>query len=765
VRRRQWEFIALAVMLMWPSAASAQTLAAAALRGRVLAAADGAALPRARLVIDAPDRPVDPVLTDDEGRFVLPATAPRGPLRVVAAKPGYATRAFNVERDGRDITLRLERGAAINGRVVDTNGDPVPSVPVVARFDPQGGGTPPAMPLLTDTDDLGEYRLGALPAGRYSVTVLGSAAADRDPVTRLQEQLRQNPAATLPDSASAAVTVALQPGEEANGIDLTHTARAPVAPAPPVNLPDDQKGTASVSGRVTSVAGRPLANATVRLSRNALIARVAVTTADGRYILRDLPAGSFSVQASKTGHVSRQYGQERPNAAGRNVVVRDGALTERIDIVLPGGSAMSGTVVDDRGEPVAGVTVRALQLRTAGDMTMALTATGVRPRPTDDRGQFRLFGLLPGSYVINASADASVSSPDPKGTLGYAPIFYPGTPEIGGAFPIAITAGSEVPRLSLVFIPSRTARVTGVALDGAGQPARSVLLFASQRSSRTMLEPRIAQAGPDGSFSVANVPPGEYTLQVLSPRGPAGTGGTPTVDFGMQYVTVADSDPAPVTVRATAGSTLEGRIISESGAPMDNARVWALPTDFDKSPIMGSGPSGLTLLGEGRFRITGVTGSRRFTLQNAPDDWYLKSVTVNGSDALDTPFDFGLEGKAFPDIEAVLAPAASVTGRAVGDRDAPVTDYAVLVFARDRLLWYRTSQSLKFGRPSQDGTFRVGELPPGDYWVVAVDTLDVADGGGEWQNPELLEELAKRAERITLRAGEARTLRLPIVRR
>lgn len=743
------------------------------IHGRVVAAENGMALARVRILVHTTDPLAEPVLTDDDGRFMVPAPtgSASGTIRVTATKPGFAVLTASTTMTdiaARQLSLRMERGAAISGRVVDHEGEPVVSALVAVRA--IAGGTEPnaAAPALTDTDDLGEFRIGGLPAGRYTVTTLGAPADERSSLTRLHERLQQDSATPLPAPAGTPSTIDLRAGDEVAGVDLTvsRTAPAPAVPTTAANLPPEQLGTGAIRGRVTTTSGRPLVNATVRVMKAGMAVRFAITDRQGGFMVAGLPVGAFLVQASKTGYVALEYGQTRAGTSGRTVSLRDGEARTRIDIALPGGSAVSGTVVDDRGEPVAGVTVRALQIRAVGDMTAATTAAGVRPRRTDDRGRFRLFGMLPGQYVFSAAVDAGVSSPDPRGTFGYAPIFYPGTPEIEAAWRVPVDVGLDVTDINLVFTPTRTVQVTGFAFGADGQPARSVVMFRSQRSSRIMQEPRQAPVGPDGAFSIANVPPGEYVIQVTSPPGPPSAAGVASAEFGMQYVRVSDVSPAPVTVRASAGATLEGRIVSDGGTPVPDARVWAFPTDFDRAPIVGTGPAGLTALDDGTFRIVGVTGTRRIVLLRAPPGWYLRSATVDGSDALHAPFDFGLDEKIYRNVEVVMASdAAAVTGEVLDAAGTPISDYSVVVFSIDRNQWYRNSQSMKTARPNQDGSFRIDGLPPGDYWAAALDRLDGTAGAGEWQSPELLQTLPSRAERLTVAGGEVRRMRLRLIKR
>ena len=75
------------------------------------------------------------------------------------------------------------------------------------------------------------------------------------------------------------------------------------------------------------------------------------------------------------------------------------------------------------------------------------------------------------------------------------------------------------------------------------------------------------------------------------------------------------------------------------------------------------------------------------------------------------------------------------------------------------------SRWLKTGRATQDGTFRLTGLVPGDYAVVAVDRLDGSEVAGELQSSEILAALTSRAVRITLGEGQTQDLTLRLIRR
>jgi hypothetical protein len=338
---------------------------------------------------------------------------------------------------------------------------------------------------------------------------------------------------------------------------------------------------------------------------------------------------------------------------------------------------------------------------------------------------------------------------------------------VNEASPLRVTAGVDIEDANLVLVQSNTHRVTGLALDAAGKPAagRSVLLSVSQRSGSVMLDPRIAQTAADGTFTIESVPPGDYAAQLVTPPPDAPPlnlkpgdvlPAPPAVDFGMQYVTVADRDPAPVTVQASRGATVEGRIVFEGAAHgSDRLRMGPFPSEFDHTFVIGSGLPAVTITDDEHFRIERVTGPRRFMLFGSESGVYLKAAVVNGVDTTDTPFDFGLKTATYRDVDLVLAPAASVTGRVVDDKNVPVAGCPVFVLPVDRTRWFRQSQWMKLARTTDDGAFSTSGLPPGAYRIAAVRTLGGApEYVDDWQSPDVLDAVFSLGMAVTLGEGE-----------
>jgi hypothetical protein len=483
-----------------------------------------------------------------------------------------------------------------------------------------------------------------------------------------------------------------------------------------------------------------------------------ITDATGRFIFDGLPSGDYTLEAP--GDVTARYGQERDIRAGEVIRVRDSTSAGDAGVASIRDSAVTGSLVDEFGEPFQGIIVQALQLRYASGQRVA-TPVGAGRR-TDDRGRYRLFRLPPGSYFVAASPEAAGSESDRAGSYRYPPVYYPGTPSIDGAQAMQVDPDRDASGVDLAVSSSLAARVSGVAIGEDGNALiGSVRLLVSRRSRATALEPRSVPIGAGGTFELIDVPPGEYVLQAFGDA----RFGNPS-EFGAGYVSVADGDPPPQTIRASPGATLEGRIIIEGAREptIFDFRLAPLQLDLDLGPATDlSTLSGPVLQSDGTFYQKRLYGPTRFVLATAPEGWYLKSITVGGAEITEGYFDFGTGSATFDGAEIVLSRAGATVSGAVSDVRA-VSDrrYSVVVFAVDRRRWFAGSGHLKYARARPDGSFQVHSLPPGDYWVVAVDSTL---GLGDWQNQEVLESLVSQATRLTLGEGETSSTRLRVIRR
>src|SRR5262245_49700609 len=175
--------------------------------------------------------------------------------------------------------------------------------------------------------------------------------------------------------------------------------------------------TGRIGGRVVAGdSGRPLKRARVFVNAAEVPGgRGALTDDTGIFDFTELPAGRYTVTVSKSGFVSLSYGQRRPLQAGTPLQLGDGQQLRNVDFQLPRGSVIGGHILDEDGEPMAGASVRVMRYQNLqGDRRLTPAGTS----QTDDKGQYRVWGLMPGEYYVNALARVNFPGGGPFGGRG-----------------------------------------------------------------------------------------------------------------------------------------------------------------------------------------------------------------------------------------------------------------------------------------------------------------------------------------------------------
>ena len=560
-------------------------------------------------------------------------------------------------------------------------------------------------------------------------------------------------------------------------------------PAPGREL---KTGTGRIKGRlVTADTGAPVRRAQVRLSGSEVMPKIATTDNEGAYEFRDLPAGRFTITATKSGFVSVGYGQTRPFESGKPIDLAEGQVLDRADITMPKGSVIAGRILDEFGEPLADASVSALR-STWSNGRRRLQATG-RAALTNDLGQYRIYGLPPGEYYVSATlrggqemmvmemaAVAAVrggvvagSGSEPPRS-GYAPTYYPGTPNGAEAQRLSVALGQEAQNTDFALVPVRLARITGTVIGSDGRPLAGVMVNAVPRSSGTnVLFPSGGTSRTDqsGNFTLNGVAPGEYTLnaqgtQTITSAGEGGNvvftmrrtvgGGDGGSEFGSIPLSVAGDDLANVVIATSKGTSASGRVTYEGGsAPSRNTlRISAASPDAE-GPMMLIGASS-SVTPEGTFELRGLAGPRLFRVTNVPAGWVLKAIRHNGTDITDEEVHIN-PAQPITGLEVVLTTRTTEVSGTVKAGNEAATDYTVVIFSDDPAKWaVPMTRHIASARPSQTGRFEIKNLPAGSYYAVALEYIPQ----GDWNDPEILDRLRTKAERFSLDEGEVKTLDL-----
>lgn len=504
-------------------------------------------------------------------------------------------------------------------------------------------------------------------------------------------------------------------------------------------------GDASISGRVTAAdTGKPIRNALVQIViYNNLSGRFGsvLTDGDGKYEFTKLLPGEYRVAAQANRYLSMQFGQQQPGPVGllnpaSSIMLTASQAFSQANFSLQTYCAIEGSVVDEFGDPAPNVVIQVSEVQYGGGrrrlMPTNRSGDAGPVLPTDDMGHFRVGGLMPGSYYVEALSGAFA---DPSAAGGFGITFFPGTTEAAGAQLVTVSSGRDA-RISFALIPAKAATVSGRLIDaGSGSVAGgNLMLLPSERAGATLFLLVRAVADSAGRFTFRNVPPGSYTIQAYG--APVGNGGNlASLAFGYATFSVNGKDIDDLQVPIPAPRTLRGHLtfdgdLTQLPKPAD-VQVYARQVDFESSPI-GGGPPSWKVNDDWTFEVTAMSGWRVVGALARPG-WMVKKVTMNGQDVSDTPVD--LREHDVSGVEIVLTTRAStVTGTAVDSDNKPLAGYSVVVFADDETKWGIWSRWVTFTRASAQGQFSLRGLPGGAYLAVVLPSVI----NGEWQDPEFL---------------------------
>src|SRR5688500_13683967 len=515
-------------------------------------------------------------------------------------------------------------------------------------------------------------------------------------------------------SGSAQTAGSGQPGQTAQP--------GPTSPATPQRMParplrpgeTPPKGTAVIKGQVTAGGtGAPVRRAQVRaMSMEGRGGGVTSTDNNGLFEIKDLAAGRYNVTVMKGGFAQASFGQRRPGDPGTPIDLADGQTAGKVNFILSRGGVISGVVVDDGGEPVAGTQVAAMRYQwVSGTRRLAPAMSDGSMDRTDDKGGFRLYGLPPGDYFISASnRNNSFSSPGMTNTEsdGFAPTYYPGTPNVNEATRITLKAGQEMSGASFALIVARMARVRGRVVNSRGEPSSgmSAMLTPADPYGMVMMNMNNAMIGADGTFEFVNVAPGRYNIQI---RTMGGMQQSPNSEFALMPITVSNDDLDNVIVTTNVGAIARGVIVTDDGQPLpfraNQVQVFAQPLE---PQTMFMGPSQNRVQDDYSFEMTGLFDRRRMTASagmpgTGPSGWYLKSVLYDGQDIIDTGVEFA-PGRTYEGFQFVFTQKTTdLSGAVTDDRNRPVLDATVIVFPANRERWTYLSRYVRSMRPDTNG--------------------------------------------------------------
>src|SRR5262249_26333129 len=242
---------------------------------------------------------------------------------------------------------------------------------------------------------------------------------------------------------------------------------------------ESKAGTAAVSGRVI-LKGEPARGVTVILQtqyQDPSNAPRAKTDESGRFHFTGLPAGRYSVSTLAPGYPSPED-NDFPDMRGKTLNLTEGEKVENVDLEIKRGGVIAGRVTDSQGRPVIEERLR-LSKVDANNRPQAsffyILSNDIYQ--TDDRGQYRIYGLPEGRYIVRVGYAQRPGSASIISSREFYPlVFYPNATSESEAKVIEVSEASEATNIDItVADPKRTQEVYGRVVDaGSGQPVAGV---------------------------------------------------------------------------------------------------------------------------------------------------------------------------------------------------------------------------------------------------------------------------------------------------
>jgi hypothetical protein len=624
-------------------------------------------------------------------------------------------------------------------------------------------------------------RTQTVPVGTGQVTGMVTAAATGSPIGRAVVRL------TGPSRVSLQEATELMgrgrgvvPGSgQGRGVGGGQTARGGVAPNPAAAAQSAGRGGLNVN-------------------------RTAISDSSGRFVFDHVPAGQYTLSVSKDQFLALNFGEKQYGRPGSPIVLEEGQRRD-VPLRMTRAGAISGTVVGEDGQPLGSAQVRvARYMMTNGFRRAAIQRTA----QSDDRGMFRVFGLVPGDYlvaVVPSSADLTVVAramddvtnferalaaastaastaprviamplPDPQTQqtppAGYLPTYFPGASTPASASVVTLRAGEEREGISIQVQPVRATNVTGTiaglpvpATAAPGLPAVQVFSRPEDPAS-DMGMTMISGVNQQGTFTIRDLAPGRYTIYAQTrPNSPALTGvglaaanapvEVPRLAGRANVVVDGSSDPAPIVITLAPGRTISGRVVVADGQPFRGA-VTLLPEPAAVPVPMLNPMTPAQVAGDGTFTIADVfPGRYLFRLPAA------RSAIVDGQDALDFAFEV-TESRDVADVVITIGRPATLSGQLTESGGAPTSDFTIVLAPTDSRYWLPQSRRIQTARPGLDGAYRFPPMPPGTYMLAA---LSVLEPGAQFV-PQVLRELVNVSLPVTLTDGATATQDIRLAR-
>lgn len=496
--------------------------------------------------------------------------------------------------------------------------------------------------------------------------------------------------------------------------------------------------------------GTAVATLTALPVRPSLITRE--TDEQGRFSFTGLDPGQYRLTAERQGFLRQSWGARKYSGGNTPITLGDGQSVKAIDFRLMPQGVITGKVLDEDGEPMAGVQVRAQRSYVRNGVKVWNTMGNAT---TTDIGEYRLPDLKPGRYIVMATPrpgpgniNNGAPSTDPLPAtpeMVYAATYYPSTTDPNASVPADVGEGGEVPNTDIRLVKSRVFRVrgkvTGLPATGEGVRRGMVQVILSPREGGRGGEVYLmAQArAADGVFEIRNVPPGQYLAHTQTQGGPQ-----------PQYAAVAPVDVIGshadgIVLHMASGGDVQGTVkVVDTDAPIDVSKM-----QVNLRPVGFGGQAPRARVADLAFTLKAVPPLRYAVSANGfPETCYVKSIRYGGADVGPDGVEFTSGGA----IEIVLSATAAAIDVVVSAGDNKMAAGAQVLIMKDGI-----PESVRTA--DESGMLSLKGLKPASYRIIAWEDVDP----DQLWDPDYLRKFQNEGKSVKLDASGHEAIQLKAI--
>jgi len=445
---------------------------------------------------------------------------------------------------------------------------------------------------------------------------------------------------------------------------------------------------------ITSFGG-PLEGAIVLLARGSAVPRLGISGVDGKCRFRDLSPGRYSVQIVMPAYFVSQEDDTDPT----EVEVYAGQK-QTLNITLARGGVIIGRALNAQGLPIIALPLTAVRVNQGSQTELPPSSESNVTALSDDKGQFRIYGLKPGRYAIVVNVNRGMSALPSAATF-----YYKDQRELVNANLLDIVAGQETAALEMEIDLERgnTSSLSGRVLGLHSLPLEGV--FVSLQQSDGGYVTASSYSDREGYFRFDGLPPGKYAVKGQSRQ---------NYYNAQQQITLKEFSAGELVLQLRPFLKIAGNVYLRRGT-----ETTPVSTKIHLRPFNSGENISFASDTQGRFSVvTGRDGLFAWDLPGIPTDQYLETVSL-GTQVITYKALRLNQKQSLERVFIQIASGAATLSGQLGDQDGDdCLRFAVYAVATE--LGAKSIRGVKRADICSGSSFNIYSLPPASYYVFAL---------------------------------------------